>query len=94
MRSSPHMKNKFADRSSPTMSPRKTNSYTTKHHMSVKNVTNENKNDNVKSCHFVSSSVHADSPDLDVSAAVSSDDDSEHINVDKLKTIRNKAAKR
>ena len=33
-------------------------------------------------------------PTPDGSGAVSSDDDSDNINVDKLKTIRNKAAQR
>ncbi|KAM7354413.1 centrosomal protein 97kDa isoform 2-T2 [Cochliomyia hominivorax] len=97
---SPHLKRNTAERS-PTMSPRKTNSSATntaQHQQpNSKKIGNQqnavNNDQQIKSRQFVSNSMHVPAPD-DCSGGGSSDDDSDNINVDKLKTIRNKAAQR
>ncbi|XP_059220614.1 centrosomal protein of 97 kDa [Stomoxys calcitrans] len=91
---SPHLKRNTTERS-PIMSPRKSNnSNAQQHHSSIKMVANQqHMEQQIKSRQFVSNSVHVSAPD-DCSGGGSSDDDSDHINVDKLKTIRNKAAQR
>ncbi|XP_046809924.1 centrosomal protein of 97 kDa isoform X1 [Lucilia cuprina] len=99
---SPHLKRNTTERS-PTMSPRKTNSHTNTtntaqhQHTNQKNVGNQqhalHMDHQMKSRQFISNSMLVAAPD-DCSGGGSSDDDSDHINVDKLKTIRNKAAQR
>uniref|UniRef100_A0A8D8BEZ4 (northern house mosquito) hypothetical protein n=1 Tax=Culex pipiens TaxID=7175 RepID=A0A8D8BEZ4_CULPI len=68
-----------SERSSPSLSPRKT---------MVNNAVNNQHSRQPKQQH----SVQATPPDGGSSNAVSSDEDSEAINIDKLKTIRNKVA--
>lgn len=102
---SPHLKRNTAERS-PTMSPRKTNSLTSTtntpqhqpqygHTKSVANLQHGTHvgDHQMKSRQFISNSMHVAAPG-DCSAGASSDEDSDNINVDKLKTIRNKAAQR
>lgn len=81
---SPHLK-RNTERS-PTLSPRKLNNNSNSMRSNLIN-------DNQAKSRLMSNSVHITPPDVG-SAGVSSDDDSDHINVDKLKTIRNKAAQR
>lgn len=92
---SPHLKRSTCERS-PIMSPRKSNSVSNNsnahQHPNAKMVTNhQHLEQQMKSRQFVSNSMHVAAPD-DCSGGGSSDDDD--INVDKLKTIRNKAAQR
>ncbi|XP_075152042.1 centrosomal protein 97kDa [Haematobia irritans] len=91
---SPHLKRHTTERS-PTMSPRKSNNaHVQQRHPNTKSVTNQqHMEQQMKTRQFVSNSMHVSAPD-DCSGGVSSDDDSDNINVDKLKTIRNKAAQR
>lgn len=95
---SPHLKRNTAERS-PTMSPRKTNSNANNGQpQHAKIIMNQQhlqhvEQQQIKSRQFVSNSVHVAAPD-DCSGGGTSDEDSDNINVDKLKTIRNKAAQR
>lgn len=99
---SPHLKRSTAERS-PTISPRKTNmntgtQNTAQHQQSnTKSIGNQQPSHviehQMKSRQFISNSVHVAAPD-DCFGGGSSDEDSDNINVDKLKTIRNKAAQR
>lgn len=97
---SPHLKRNTSERS-PTMSPRKSNSVANNSniHQQISNtkmLLNQQQHmeqHQIKSRQFVTNSMHVAAPD-DCSAGGSSDDDSDNINVDKLKTIRNKAAQR
>lgn len=87
------------------MSPRKANSNssissTAQHQQpNSKNVGNpqqphvSNMDQQMKSRQCISNSMHIAAPD-EGSGGGSSDEDSDNINVDKLKTIRNKAAQR
>lgn len=81
---SPHLK-RNAERS-PQLSPRKQNN-------NANSMRSNLLNDNQIKQRLISNSVHVTNPDVG-STGASSDDDSDHINVDKLKTIRNKAAQR
>ncbi|XP_055919576.1 centrosomal protein of 97 kDa isoform X1 [Eupeodes corollae] len=81
---SPHLK-RNAERS-PTLSPRKLNN-------NANSMRSNLINDNQIKQRLMTNSVHVTTPDVG-STGASSDDDSDHINVDKLKTIRNKAAQR
>ena len=99
---SPHLKRSTAERS-PTISPRKTNMNTStqntaQHQQSnTKSIGNQQPSHviehQMKSRQFISNSMHVAAPD-DCFGGGSSDEDSDNINVDKLKTIRNKAAQR
>ncbi|XP_011199542.2 uncharacterized protein LOC105223500 [Bactrocera dorsalis] len=97
---SPHLK-RNTERYSPNMSPRRgssTSNMTLQHN----NVSNLNRAvaahaqaqvDNQMKSRLTGNSMHVVAPDTG-SGGISSDDDSDHINIDKLKTIRNKAAQR
>lgn len=103
---SPHLKRNTAERS-PQMSPRKINSNSSSTNTaqqqqqanSKTSIGNQQQQqhaahlEQIKSRQFISNSMHVAAPD-DCSGGGSSDDDSDNINVDKLKTIRNKAAQR
>ncbi|XP_037959505.1 centrosomal protein of 97 kDa isoform X2 [Teleopsis dalmanni] len=86
---SPHLK-RNSDRSM-IISPRKINNNNNQqqHNSGVNKCTYSQTNTKSR----LISNIHVLAPD-NASSTVSSDDDSEHINVDKLRTIRNKAAQR
>ncbi|XP_017479182.1 PREDICTED: uncharacterized protein LOC108368776 isoform X2 [Rhagoletis zephyria] len=98
---SPHLK-RNAERCSPNMSPRRGSS-TSNMLLQHNNVSNLNRAvaahanaqaDNQMKSRLAGNSMHVVvAPDTG-SGGISSDDDSDHINIDKLKTIRNKAAQR
>ncbi|XP_053959023.1 centrosomal protein of 97 kDa [Anastrepha ludens] len=97
---SPHLK-RNAERCSPNMSPRRGSS-TSNMMQPHNNISNLNRAvaahaqaqaDNQMKSRLAGNSMHVVAPDSG-SCGISSDDDSDHINIDKLKTIRNKAAQR
>lgn len=97
---SPHLK-RNTERYSPNMSPRRGGSTTniTLQHNNVSNLNRvvaahaQAQVDNQMKSRLTGNSMHVVAPDTG-SGGMSSDDDSDHINIDKLKTIRNKAAQR
>ncbi|CAD6998720.1 unnamed protein product [Ceratitis capitata] len=97
---SPHLK-RNTERYSPHMSPRRGSgsSNNTQQHNHASNLNRvvaahaHAQVDNHMKSRLTGNSMHVVAPDTG-SGGISSDDDSDHINIDKLKTIRNKAAQR
>ncbi|XP_067623271.1 centrosomal protein of 97 kDa isoform X3 [Eurosta solidaginis] len=100
---SPHLtKRNTIERCSPNMSPRRGSSTSNMllQHNNVSSISRavavhaQSQVDNQMKSRLASSSIHIATPETGSAGALSSDDDSDHINIDKLKTIRNKAAQR